>query len=257
MLRKFTRRYPNRQGILLIYKYKVMRIYENCYELMSEIMREVWEMGKIVHPHSMQNKKVKDDENFRTKEIINYSYCLKTLDQVDELFRFSPESRGWVNAELNERVNQEKLNPGQAWKIRLETWQPFLNNLGMFDYTYSERIGNSLERIISELSTNPDSRQCILSIWDRVIDIRFLGGVKRVPCSVYYQFLLRDGKLNIIYNQRSADVVTHFGNDVWLAYNLGAWAAEQINVPMGDLFHNITSLHCYAKDWETLKKGIS
>jgi len=44
-----------------------MRIYGNCYELMSEIFREVWEMGSIVRPNSMQNKIVKDDDNYITK----------------------------------------------------------------------------------------------------------------------------------------------------------------------------------------------
>ena len=63
-----------------------MRIYANSYELMSEIFREVWEMGHIAHPNSMQNKDVKDDDNFSTKEITNYSYCLTTIFKEKYLF---------------------------------------------------------------------------------------------------------------------------------------------------------------------------
>jgi len=235
-----------------------MRIYATPYELMSEIMREVWEMGEIVHPASMQNKDVRDNDDYITKEILNYSYCLKSLtpENDEPLFIFS-NAKDWAARELLERVSGRPLNPGHAWELRKEVWTEFLNKEGKFDYTYPERIHIYLEPIINELKRNPDSRQCVLSIWDRQKDIRFLGGKRRIPCSVYYQFLLRNGKLHIIYNQRSADVVTHFGNDVWLAWMLKESVAFTIGVPGGDLFHNIASLHSYKKDWETLKQGIS
>lgn len=233
-----------------------MRIYQDPYELMSEIMREVHEMGEIVHPKSMQNKDVSNDENFVTKEIINYSYCLKSIDPITPLFMFG-SPKNWADVEFIERINGKMSNPGMAWLIREDVWKEFLNDRRGFDYTYGERISIFPELIIKELRRNPDSRQCILSIWDRTKDLRFIGGKKRVPCSIYYQFLIRNGKLHIIYNQRSADAVTHFGNDVYLAWQMKEFIAEQVGVKGGDLFHNIASLHSYKKDWETLKNGIS
>ena len=233
-----------------------MRIYANCYELMSELFREVWEMGHIVHPYSMQNKVVKDDENFSTKEITNYSYCLTSMYRYRYLFFTDARSEEWVKEEFKERVSENYENPGKAWKIRSELWEQFLNSKGEFDYSYNDRIKVSLDKVIDELSRNPDSRQAIISIWNPQKDIGGIGGDYRVPCSMYYQLMIRDGQLNIIYNQRSADIVTHFGNDVYLAWRLMEYIADILDVNQGFLFHNIGSLHAYKKDWPTLKQCI-
>lgn len=233
-----------------------MRIYSDAYELMSEIFREVFEMGHLVHPHSMQNKRVKDVPEFSTKEITNYSYCLLKLHKRDYLFLSDMRSKQWVVEEFNERVSEFYINPGVAWTIRKDVWEQFLNSEGKFDYSYNERMRVSLNKVIDELSTNPDSRQAIISIWNPEIDSPNLGGKRRVPCSIYYQVFIRKNMVHLVYNQRSADVITHFGNDVALAWLLKDYIAEKLGYDTGYLYHNIGSLHCYRKDWGKLKECI-
>jgi thymidylate synthase len=230
-----------------------MRIYSNCYELMSEMTRDVLEMGIITHSKSMQHIRVDNDPNYDTKEIIQYSYCLTSIDKSEYLFN-DKESKIWVSRELMERLYSLD-NPGNAWKLRESLWKKLMNSNGKFDYTYGERINevDAVTQIIELLKENPDSRQAILSIWDRNIDIYRVNGKARVPCSVYYQFLLRGDRLNIIYNQRSADVYTHIGNDIWLAFMLMKHVAECVGVGTGFLYHNIGSLHSYRKDWPALE----
>jgi len=223
---------------------------------MSEIFREVYEMGHIVHPYSMQNKIVKGDDDYSTKEITNYSYSLTNLFKVDYLFFADGRARVWADAEFEERVSDNYINPGEAYKLRENIWQEFLNGGGRFDYSYNERIYWSLDFVIKELKRNPDSRQAIISVWDARLDSEGMGGEYRIPCSMYYQLLIRNGRLNIIYNQRSGDVVTHFGNDVYLAWRLMEYIAEKLRIRSGYLFHNIGSLHAYKKDWDKLKMCI-
>lgn len=253
-----------------------MRIYDDCYQLMSEIRREVYEMGTIVRPKSMQNKNIEGDINFETREILNYSYCLLTLNREEYLFNGTQTdietTKKWAIAEFNERVNPARLNPGEAWKIRKEIWEEFLVN-GKFDYAYGERmnfcpggeeedeVGN-FERVVDELFRNPDTRQGILPIWDLENDGAYIGGKRRVPCSMYYQLIIRENRLHIIYNQRSADVVTHFGNDIFLAWQLKEYITQVLrskgmkDLKPGYLYHNIASLHSYRKDWDILKNCI-
>lgn len=219
-------------------------------------MREVYEMGHHIESASMQNKIVRGDSDFLTKEIINYSYCLKSLDREAFLFLNDPDSHHWVKEEFQERVAEHYVNPGEAWKIREKVWKQFLNVEGRFDYSYNERFGVQLKSLIVELKIHPNTRQAILSIW-REQDVFRLGGVKRVPCSIYYQFLIRQGKLHIIYNQRSCDIMTHFGNDIYLAWKLMEYVALNTGNKPGYLYHNIASLHCYQKDWEDLKRCIN
>jgi len=233
-----------------------MRIYSDCRELRSELMREVFEMGTHVHTGSYQNKVTEGDEQFLTKEIINYSYCLKTLKEEDYLFKGPGLScKAWADAEFLERVDKNPINPGEAWKLRRDVWEQFLDENGRFDYTYNQRLTALLE-IIELLKSKPNTRQAILAIWDADLDPMRTGGKKRVPCSVYYQFIIRGGKLSIIYNQRSCDVFTHFGNDVYLAWKLMNYVAMETEKNIGYLYHNIASLHSYKRDWENLKKCI-
>lgn len=232
-----------------------MRVYANCYQLVSETFREVWEMGHGIHTDTMQNKFIGDDEGYATKEVINYSYCLTSLKKVDYLFFADNQARIWADAEFLERVSKEHINPGKAWELREHIWEEFLNKNGKFDYSYNDRMYGKIRDIIRLLKKDSDSRQAIINIWNDK-DYKGIGGIKRVPCSMYYQFLIRNGQLNIIYNQRSADAVTHLGNDVYLAYKLMEFIASEIGVKPGYLFHNIGSLHAYKKDWSKLKTCI-
>jgi len=238
-----------------------MRIFENSYELISEVLRDLHEMGKIVKPKSYQNKVIEGNPDFFTKEINNYHYRLLGLGDVEPLFSFSqPGSRDWVLEEFEERIASRFVNPGVAWVIRQSEWEQFLNEDGEMDYTYNERL-KGLERIIFELKRNPDTRQAWLPIFERK-DIENLGGSKRVPCSLGYNFSVREGQLNLTYIQRSADAVAHFGNDIILAhfmlqYVVSRLKVEGLEVEAGYLDHFIFSLHAYQKDWETLEAGIS
>ena len=271
-----------------------MRIYENCEELMSEMGRDLWEMGKEVKPKTYQNKKIEGNDDFVTKELICEQYCLTSLDEVQYLFAFTKD-KAWAEAEFAERIKGE-INPGSAYKLRPEMWEEFLvqdgEGLPRFDYSYGERINQGvtykggihklIEAIAIQLAEDPDTRKAILPIYGTYTrynhdekgrpnsytferDIDFMDGAHRIPCSMYFDFLLRNGKLNICYHQRSSDFVQHFGNDVYLAWKLMEYMVELINrykksdedaVEVGYLYHTIDSLHAYKKDWVFLKSNI-
>lgn len=251
-----------------------MRIFANPYELMSEVGRDLWEMGIETHPKTMQNKNVENNEMFKTKELICEQYCLMSLgtaQEEDMLFRYS-DSKKWAQAELRERaiyIEGQPINPGTAYLQRADIWNNFLVD-GKFDYTYNERIhfadmakanDSNLYLVIDELKRNPDTRQGIIPLYHPT-DVQFIGGKRRVPCSIYYNFLVRNDVngnqvLHICYHQRSSDFVTHFGNDVWLAYKLMEFVANILGIKPGYLYHTIDSLHSYKKDWVQLKTSLS
>lgn len=223
------------------------RIFANCKEAINEIERDIMEMGIKVHPHSMQNKIVKDNEDFSTMEVQNYSFAILDTSDKDEMVA---ECLEWCKAEHLERIDSAAGNPGNAWKLRANVWSEFLVRKdganSEFDYTYSERINgyHQLEKVIEELKQNPDTRQAIIHV-HYPHDVDSIGGKARVPCSIYYQFMVRRGKLDVIYNMRSSDFDTHFRNDIWQACKLRDYIAYMIEVPSG-LFHmNVGSLHRY------------
>ncbi len=218
------------------------RIYENMTEAVNEIERDIMEMGIAVHPNTMQNKVVKDDDNYSTMEVQNYTFTILDMTDKDIVVH---DCIDWCQEEIIERVDVTSTNPGKAWKLRKEVWTEFLNEDGKFCYTYNERFNNcnQLFMIIEEFKKNPDTRQALLHV--NFPSDCILWQKKRIPCSVYYQFMIRRGKLDVIYNMRSSDFDTHFKNDIWLADELRNGIAKQVGVEPG-LFHmNVGSLHRY------------
>lgn len=240
-----------------------MRIYSSSYELMSEMGRELNSYGQTVKPKTYQNKNIEGNENFVTKEIICQQYCLTSLQDPTWLFFYS-RSREWADAEFQERIDtSDIINPGKAWELRKDLWEQFLVN-GKFDYTYNERIIHVIKPLIRLLKDDNDTRKAVLPIFngdmDR-LDTDWYDGSRRIPCSMYYDFLIRqNGKgekvLHICYHQRSSDFVTHFGNDVYLAWRLMEYVAKEVGVKPGYLYHTIDSLHTYQKDWDKLASSL-
>lgn len=237
-----------------------MRIYSNSFELMSEMGRELNSYGQTVKPKTYQNKRIEGNEDFITKELICQQYCLTSLGDPVWLFIFS-HSKEWADAEFKERIGWYDLNPGKAWELRKDLWEQFLVN-GKFDYTYNERMV-ILPYTIQLLRSDSDTRKAVLPIFNGngEDDTLYYHGNKRIPCSMYYDFLIRqNGKgekvLHICYHQRSSDFVTHFGNDVYLAWRLMEYVAKEVGVKPGYLYHTIDSLHAYKKDWTSLASNL-
>jgi thymidylate synthase len=223
-----------------------MRIFTNFDEALNEIKRDLAEMGVSVHTQSMQDKYIGDDPEYATLELQNYSYTV--TDPVGSLHQLNP-TQPWADIEFSERIQGFGTNPGEAYHSRADVWLEFLHD-GKFAYTYSERIGSQLHRIITELHQYPDSRQLYLSIWDPNIDNERMGSRYRVPCSLGYLFQLRGGQLNVTYMMRSCDFVTHFQNDVYLGVKLMQYIANVTGYKPGYFTHSINSLHIYQKDVE-------
>lgn len=243
-----------------------MRIYINADEMIEETKRDLAEMGIVVRPATMQDKYVKGNPDYETRELQNYSYCLLDAKSQDIPGVIQP----WADAEFEERVTDPFfsvrsedgeemsnldgpcfINPGKAWELRPEVWTEYLHG-GHMAYTYNELIWNNdqLTKIMNRLKQDPDSRQLWVSLWNPEKDPNFLGGLSRVPCSLGYAFQVRDGKLNMHYVMRSCDFATHFRNDVYLAIKLLEWVAEKTHYPVGSFTHTIFSLHVYNKDVE-------
>ena len=51
-------------------------------------------------------------------------------------------------------------------------------------------------------------------------------------------------------------ITNHFGDDVYLAWCLMEYVAENVGVLPGYLYHTIDSLHCYKRDWDKLRSNV-
>lgn len=232
------------------------RLYQNCKEMLSEEFRNLMELGTEVQSSTMQDKDVRDNDEYKTKELIGNTFTIINTDDANEMYPVM-KAKGidlpieWADEEFEERISELDINPGNAYKIRESIWKEFLHN-GKFAYTYNERIGPFKQQILEQLEQNTNSRQAIISIFNPIKDVKNMGGKARIPCSMFYQFLIRNiqgkKKLNLIYVMRSSDLLTHFVNDVYLAIRLQRYFAHKLGIEVGTFTMFISSFHAYYKD---------
>lgn len=228
-----------------------MRIFKNYSEMYSEVGREIKHNGVVYQSKSVQDKEVLNDAGYLTKELQGYSFVVKDTS-VGSMRQFINDQKlndEWLSKDFVERISEKDLNPGEAWVLRKETWEPFIKD-GKFSYTYSERIGRQVTEVVEHLKKSPLSRHALINIYDQTKDHKNRGGIARVPCSMFYQFLIRDGKVNTTYVMRSCDFNEHFCYDLLIATLLGREVASKLSLPHGDLTFFATSLHAFKKDNE-------
>lgn len=110
-----------------------------------------------------------------------------------------------------------------------------------------------LNDVIELLKREPHTRQAYLPIWfPEDTGVLHKG---RVPCSIGYHFLLRNGKLNTHYLIRACDAIRHFRNDVYLTCRLTQWVLGQLlpekawqDVELGTLTMDIINFHVFHQE---------
>lgn len=116
---------------------------------------------------------------------------------------------------------------------------------------------NQLLGALNALRHAPESRQVVLQVWDKNIDLPDPFPRSRdVPCNLISHLLVRDGALEWIQVARSTDLV-------WgLPYNLIQWTSLQevmagwLGLDVGRFYQLSGSLHAYEKHWEELPSWI-
>lgn len=243
-----------------------MRIFKDCYDMIREIDRELLVQGITVKIKHYQNKKL-DGEDQITKELIGVSFLIsKPLKGRKEMFQhaFKEEAElieKYCVQEHKDRTSGKPLNPGNSWKIRKSLWQNLMSKKegDRFDYTYAERMAPQLESVVEALKDDIHSRRAMMMIWDQNLDANQMAGFQtRVPCSISYQFLIRNNRLYCVYYIRSQDFYKHFPVDIWQASEIMNWMVKRLkskykNLKVGSLNYFAGSLHAYNED---LKKHV-
>lgn len=191
----------------------------------------------------------------------------------------------WAEDHFQERVGGLPLNPPPS-----EAWWPFNQNqnarhkmqkdgnAALFSHTYPERFWPKLANrdytrpsseaenwgvrfelgdladLVELLRRAPATRQAYLPVWFPE-DTGTVHG-QRVPCTLGYHFLIRNGQLHCWYYMRSCDLIRHFPDDVYMAGRLMQWICDQfrdfrlngLDITPGMLTMNISSLHTFEHD---------
>ena len=101
---------------------------------------------------------------------------------------------------------------------------------------------NQLDKVISMLKANPETRQATISIYDGK-EINLYDN--DTPCTYAVQFTILNNKLNMSVVMRSNDLWYGFCNDQYQFSNLQMLVANETGYDVGTYYHFAHNLHLY------------
>jgi thymidylate synthase len=123
-------------------------------------------------------------------------------------------------------------------------------------YYYSDRMrlrwGDQIERSISKLKKDKDSRSVVVSLWDPS------GEVGSSPCLNHLWFRIRDNRLYLTATIRSNDMMTGYPQNALSMRVLQDLVRREVDpeLDMGDLTINSQSAHLYEDSWDDARNLV-
>ena len=201
-----------------------------------------------------------DKTGAKTIEILGASFI------ADEPSIFGTPVQSYIDAELNwyesgstniYDIHGAGKEPPAAWKYSADAHGNINSNYGHL--VNSPKFYNQYYNAIDELIANPDSRRAQMiynrpSIWVEFNE----GGKSDFICTNAQTFYIRDGKLHMVSQMRSNDVVFGYKNDYAWAQHLMDRAIDNLNeagyeLTKGDLIWQVMNLHVYERHFNLVK----
>lgn len=262
--------------------------------MIAQVYKDFLLNSEEVSTRYWQGVNVESRPDMVTRELLNYTFKLSlpnaSLDYYRELVK---PDLPWADDHFEERVCGYPLNPGTQWaNWRLGVGaKDFRNAQGQFNINYMERIWpkfagmvppsevpqhgtfeglkplkgiryeyGDLNDVLKLMIKDPHTRQAYLPQF--FPEDTGATHNDRTPCTLGWQFILRNGKLHIVYGLRSCDLVNHWLNDVYMAVRLLLWVLNELKIASegwksvvpGTLTMHITSFHVFLADYYKVQR---
>jgi len=111
---------------------------------------------------------------------------------------------------------------------------------------------DQIHKLIVDIKNNPDSRRLMVSAWN-------VGEVEEVvlpPCHYGFQCYVSDGKLSLMWNQRSCDTFLGIPFNIASYGTLLLLLCEETGLEAGELIGNLGDVHLYKNHVQQAKEQI-
>jgi thymidylate synthase len=112
---------------------------------------------------------------------------------------------------------------------------------------------DQIEKVISTIKNNPDSRRIIVSAWN----VAEVDNMALPPCHLLFQFYVAEGKLSCQMYQRSADMF------LGVPFNIASYAlltmmvAQVCDLEPGEFIHTLGDTHIYLNHLDQVDLQLS
>ena len=141
-------------------------------------------------------------------------------------------------------------------------WTPDYNRSGRTDKTLGPVYGHQwrnfdgndqLQMVLQEIRENPTSRRLMVSAWN----VSDLHDMVLPPCHYGFQLFINDGRLDLMWQQRSADVFLGLPYDICMYGLLLEMIAEGAGLKPGTLIGSLGDCHIYNNHLEQAEEFLS
>ncbi len=162
----------------------------------------------------------------------------------------NPEKAPYGHSEEAKKKMLEERDLGPVYGFQ---WRHFGAKYDNFDSDYSGQGIDQLKNAVDKLKKDPNNRRIIVSSWNPVA----MPAMGLPPCHYAYQVTVIDGKLNLLWNQRSVDTM------LGLPFNIASYAlllhllAKESGLKEGKLIGFLADTHIYVNHLDGAKEQLS
>ncbi len=144
----------------------------------------------------------------------------------------------------------------------LKYWDPDYKRSGRTDGTLGPVYGSQLrsfdgndqlKQLLLDIQHNPSSRRLMASFWNP----SDMADMVLPPCHYGFQIYINDGKMDLMWNQRSVDIFLGLPYDIGMYSLLLLFLCQGTEYVPGQLIANLGDCHLYENHLEQAKEQLS
>ncbi len=221
-------------------------IIENGYSSKGTNVRTRWEDGEEANYFSIVGVQNKYDvgKEFPMITLRNNTKTIKNA--IDEILWIWQKKSNKIN-ELHSHIWDQWANAegtiGKAYGYQLGKQYEFKSKEGM-------KVMDQVDYVLYLLKHDQSSRRIMTNLFNH----EELKDMELEPCACGTQWLVKEGKLHLILNQRSQDMLTANGWNLMQYAALQYMFAQVSGLEVGTLTHNIGDCHIYDRHIPLVEK---
>lgn len=162
----------------------------------------------------------------------------------------NPKKAPYGHDEAAKQRMKEERDLGPVYGFQ---WRHFGATYDNYDSDYTGQGVDQLQKMVHSLKNNPSDRRMIVNSWNPPM----MDAMGLPPCHYSYQVTVINGKLNLLWNQRSVDTM------LGLPFNIASYAlllhllAKEAGLQEGMLVGFLADTHIYANHTEGAKEQLA
>lgn len=197
----------------------------------------------------MPSKLIFSELEFFIKGITDKQWLLDRKNHIWDEWA-NPKKAPYGHDEESKKKMMEERDLGPVYGFQ---WRHFNAPYYNYDTDYRDQGVDQLKKVVDTLKTNPTDRRMIVCAWNPTM----MDQMALPPCHYAFQVTILNGKINLLWNQRSVDTM------LGLPFNIASYAtllhllAKETGLREGKLVGFLADVHLFDNHVEGAQEQLS